>query len=98
MKKPTIICTTPPGQGLLFYLDVDGERYFLFSQRYRSGIEKYFSKGVSLNDILANKMRGDDCVKKVVSKLPTYIKYVEKEYDITILNQTMKKQRRICNA
>ena len=95
MKKPTVICESPPGQGLLFYLEVDGNRYFLFNQRYRSGIERYFAKGVSLSNVLANKTNGDVCVKKVVSKLPTYIRYIEKEFDIAVLDQTIKKQRRV---
>ena len=93
MKKPTVICTAPPGEGLRFYLDVGDTRYFLFNQRYRSGVERYFKKGVSLNTAITDKTARDDCVKKVISKLPFYIRYIEKENDITLLNQTMKKQR-----
>ena len=93
MKKPTVICTAPPGEGLRFYLDVGDSRYFLFNQRYRSGVERYFGKGVNLNVAITDKATRDDCVKKIISKLPPYIRYIEKENGIAILNQTIKKQR-----
>lgn len=93
MKKATIICTTPQERGLMFYLDVDGERYFLFNQRYRSSIENHYRKGVDLNTAISNRASGDSCIRRVSEKIPTYIKYIEKEYDIAVLNQTIKKRR-----
>lgn len=92
IMKTTIYCK-PTAQGIhSFYLITDGGEYFLFSQNYRKGVQNYFSKGVRLDQARNySKSNSDTAIMKTMSKLPMYIKYIEKEYGICILKQTKKK-------
>lgn len=90
---PIIYCK-PIQKGIhSFYLATNSNEYFLFNQNYRKGVQYYFGKGVTLNHAINfSKSNGDTAIIKTMSKLPIYIKYIEKEYEITILNQTKKRQ------
>ncbi len=76
----------------LFYLAVGGEDYFLFSQDYRKGVQAYFSKGVALEQSMKySKAHNDSALERTMTKLPMYIKYIEKEYEIEVLEKTKKR-------
>ena len=92
--KTTIYCK-PTAQGIhSFYLLTDAGEYFLFSQNYRKGVQSYFSKGVRLDQSRNYaKTNRDTAVIKTMSKLPTYIKYVEKEYGMQVLRSTARKNQ-----
>lgn len=75
-----------------FILNLNGENYYMFSQNYHTGVNKYFKNGVSLNNAMdRKKAKNDHCIIKTMDKFQTYIKYLEKEYDIKILNKTLNK-------
>ena len=75
-----------------FYLQHNSKRYYLFSQNYRKGVHKYYSNGVSLKDAINfNKSHRDEAVTHTMEKLPAYIKYIEKEYDIAVYKKTKVK-------
>ena len=88
----TIYCT-PTAKGVhSFYIEASGENHFLFSQDYRRGVNEYFRDGVRLDDALKfSRAKGDNAIKRTMEKLPSYIKYIEREYDLEILCQTVKK-------
>ena len=91
--KPTIYCKEKTKGMHSFYIIADtGLEYFLFSQSYRKDVQNYFVKGVRLeqarNFAKSNK---NSAIMRTMQKLPMYIKYVEKEYDIEIFEQTRKK-------
>lgn len=92
--KNMIYCR-PTAQGIhSFYITSEGEEFFLFSQNYRKGVHSYFSKGVRLDEAYDySKTNRDSAVIKTMNKLPMYIKYIEREYGITILNQTKKRKQ-----
>ena len=93
MQKAQVYCLALNHGGLDFYLQQDGESYYLFNQRYRSDLADWFKNGVPLTQALKAVKRGvPTTVCNVAEKLPTYIKYIEKEYDITVLEQTRKKR------
>jgi hypothetical protein len=72
----------------------DAGEYFLFNQNYRKGGQRYFSKGVRLDQARNYaKTNKDTAIIKTMDKLPIYIKYVEKEYGICILEQTKKREK-----
>ena len=72
--------------------EASGETHFLFSQDYRRGANEYFRNGVRLDDALNfSRAKGDNAIKRTMEKLPSYIKYIEREYDLEILRQTAKK-------
>ena len=88
----TIYCT-PTAKGVhSFYIEAGGETHFLFSQDYRRGVNEYFRDGVRLDDALNfSRAKGDNAIKRTMEKLPSYIKYIEREYDLEILRKTAKK-------
>lgn len=75
-----------------FIITEKGTEYFLFTQKWHRGVEEYFKNGVALdNAIDHSKSRSDRMVHKVMSKLPMYIKYIEKEYGIAFLEQSKRR-------
>ncbi len=95
----TIIYCEPTQRGIhSFYLLSDGKEYYLFSQNYRKGVHEYFSRGVYLRDAMNySRTHNDSALIRTMSKLPIYIKYIEKEFGIEVLNQTKKRNRRYYN-
>ena len=92
--KATIYCE-PTAKGVhSFFLITPEAEYFLFSQDYRKGVHEYFNKGVRLDEATNfSKSHRDSAIRRTMTKIPMYIKYVEKEYDIEVLELTKKKNR-----
>lgn len=93
--KNSIYCR-PTAKGThSFYLKNEGNEYFLFSQDYRKGVNDYYKLGVSLDKAADfTKSKFDSAIIKTMSKIFMYIKYIEKEYGIEVLRQTMKKNKK----
>lgn len=91
----TMIYCEPTEQGVhSFFLVTEGQEYYLFSQNYRKGVHAYYSKGVSLVEAINySKTHNDNALIRTMSKLPMYIKYIEKEYGIEVLERTKRKRR-----
>lgn len=78
-----------------FYLISQGKEYFLFSQKYYRGVKQYFHNQVHLSEALDfGNSRMDAALIRTKKKLPMYIKDIEKEYEITVLNKTAKKNNK----
>lgn len=93
--KTKIYCTVSSKGTHSFYLEQDGKRYFLFNQNYRKSVHKYFQYGVSLGSAISfNKIHGDGALANTMEKLPAYIKYIEKEYQIAVFEKTREKQKK----
>ncbi len=91
--KPTIQCRVSDKGEHSFYLETNEEKYFLFCQKYRKGVGEYFRGGVVLNNALNfSKSNYDEAIIRTMQKIPMYIKYIEKEYDIVVLEKTRKKK------
>lgn len=92
--KTMIYCKpTECGVHIFFMID-NGHEYYLFSQDYRKSVQEYYSRGVLLNEsINFSKSHKDSAIRRTMSKIPMYVKYIEKEYGIEILEQTKKKNR-----
>ena len=93
--KATVYCE-PTDRGVhSFFLVTTSEEYYLFSQNYRKGVQSYFGQGVRLDEAINfSRTHHDNAVMRTMEKLPMYIKYVEKEYGIEVLEQTKKKNKR----
>ena len=91
----TMIYCKPTEQGVhSFFMINEGHEYYLFSQDYRKGVQEYYSKGVSLDEsINFSKSHKDSAIERTMSKIPMYVKYIEKQYGIEVLEQTKKKNR-----
>ncbi len=94
--KPIIYCTETQRGVDTFYLETSSGRYFLFQQTYRPGVHAHFSRGLRLEDACDfSKSRRNKAVIKTQCKLPAYIKYVESEYGIVVLKQTLRRVQRL---
>ena len=90
--KTLIICKSTVKGIHSFYLLSGKEKYFLFNQTYRKGVDEYFSKGVLFNDAINySKAHNDSAIKRTMGKIPMYVRYLEKEYGLMVLNKTKKK-------
>ncbi len=90
--KTTIFCKSN-GDGIhSFYLVTKNDEYFLFNQNYRKGVQQYFGQGVLLHEATDySKAHRDEALAKTMTKLPMYIRYIEKEHGIEILEKTKRK-------
>lgn len=95
--KDTIYCKrTDPGIHS-FYLVASGQEYYLFRQNYRKGVQKYYGSGISVNVALDfSRAHRDDAIERTMTKLPVYIKYIEKEYGIMVLERTKRRGGKSC--
>ena len=94
--KAIIYCDTKTHGVHSFYLMFNGCEYFLFNQNYRKGVQEYFSRGVSLAESTDySRSHKDSAIIKTMSKIPVYIKYLEKEYAIEVFEQTKKRNSSI---
>lgn len=84
---PFIFCKDTNGKHS-FYVNCEGEEYYLFTQKYKTGVEKFFGQGVPLSRAL-NKERGsrNEAVLKTMLKLPSHLRYIEKEYGCKIFRR-----------
>lgn len=93
--KTRIYCETTAKGEHSFYLWANGEEYYLFRQDYRKGVQLYFHNGIRLDEAFDfSKTRGDNAVIHTLCKIPGHIKYIEREYGITLLKQTKKRNQR----
>ena len=95
IMKTRIYCEATDQGVHSFYLIQEGKEYFLFSQNYRRGVQKYFKDGVLLSQAINYSKTHNDCaLMRTMSKIPTYIRYIEKEYEIEVFEQTKKRNRK----
>ena len=96
--KSTIYCTVSDKGLHSFYLTQNTNRYYLFTQNYRKSVHNYYKNGVSLEDAVNfNKSNHDTALMHTMDKLPAYIKYVEKEYEIIVFEKTRRKKTKEYN-
>lgn len=94
--KATVYCKPTAQCVYNFYLCSDEGKFFLFSQRYRKGVQKYFSRGVYLDAARDfSRSNRDSAIVKTMNKLPMYIKFIEKEYGVTILEKPKRSNQNI---
>ena len=87
-----IYCKTTEKGLLSFYVKAYGETHFLFSQKYRRGVSSYYKNGVSVSTAIdCSRAKYDFALLHTMQKLPSYIRYVEREYSLDILRKTAQK-------
>lgn len=82
-----------------FYLVSEGQEYYLFTQKFFRGVKEHFNKNVILNEAMdIGNAHNDTALIKTKEKLPIYIKYIENEYGIVVLNKTARKKEKKFNS
>lgn len=94
VMKNSIYCR-PTDKGVhSFYYVSESREYYLFSQPYRKGVADYFGYGVQLDAAMkCSKAHDDTAILKTMTKIPVYVRYIEKEYGIEILKRTKKNRK-----
>ena len=89
--KAKIYCKATSKGIHTFYLSVDKKEYFLFKQNYRKSNREFFMNGKFLTEILNATNVHSHATRKTIEKLLPAINYIEKEYDIAVLEKTKRK-------
>ena len=91
--QTTIYCKTSQHKDQhSFYARINGEDYYLFSQRLHRGVENRYSNGIELNKAL-DRGYNDYAVRRTAEKLLSNLKKKEKEFGVLFLHRNAKKQR-----
>ena len=86
--KTKVMCRTVEKGQQAFFVKVDGKEYFLFQQEFRKSVKVFFQNGVSVNAINNYSSAHSTAVRRTLDKLPSYLHYIEKEYDVEIYEKT----------
>ena len=89
--RTIVFCKTTAKETQTFFIKAGGKVYFLFEQNFKKSNKDFFSKGVSIDSIGDYSNAHSYSVKKTLDKLPQYIRYIEKEYNISIYKRTKNK-------
>ena len=101
MKNPVIICRNTSHGKLTFYLLASEGEYYLFQEPYRKTTDEVFRRGITVDMALSLVSRNmGRTITKIGEKLPSYLRYIESEYGVTVLRKTAKREavRRIYSA
>ncbi|MBE5731850.1 MAG: hypothetical protein E7353_02340 [Clostridiales bacterium] len=91
MKK-TIYCKTVSKGMQAFYLKLENKEYFLFVQKYYRGVRDFFSRGRDLSELSTASSYHNMAVRRTATKLPSYLKYMEKELGVVIYDKKDRKK------
>ena len=89
-----VFCKTVAKGTQAFYVQVNGKNYYLFEQAFRRSNKEYFAGGVEIHSISNFSNVHSSAVRHTLEKLPSYIKYVEGEYGVSIYEKTKLKEKR----
>lgn len=91
MKKSMIFCKDSNTFGILdFYLVNGNDTIYLFSQKFRHSIYKHYHHGLLLDEALSyKKAHNDKAIMNVIKRLPAQINYIEKNYNIVVMNRSV---------
>ena len=99
MKRSIIYCERTAFDRLDFYLSVGADTYFLFHQRYKRGVEEYFSLGVPLDCAIdCSRAHFDFGILNAMERVLSYVRYTEKVEGVELLRRTAMKKRAECAA
>lgn len=87
--RAKVVCKEVEKGTLSFYVVAEGKEFYLFQQPFKKSVKDYFGGGVLINEANYASARGE-AVKKTLDKLPSYLKYIEKEYDVAVFEKTRK--------
>ena len=87
-----IYCKTTSKGKQTFYLFAEGNAHYLFTQNFRRGVKEYFEHGVSLSEALDfSRAKRNASIIHTMEKLPSSIRYIEREYGLKVLKKTVQK-------
>ncbi|MBQ9715851.1 MAG: hypothetical protein IJV77_05535 [Clostridia bacterium] len=61
-------------------------------QDFRRGAHNFFSKGVSVNQVFNASLK-DSAIRHTAKKLSSHLRYIQKEYEVQLLNDDKRKHK-----
>ena len=92
--KARIFCKATNKNEQSFYMKANGKEYFLFEQDFRASNKEFFKKGYYLTDKVDYTRVRSEATRRTLEKLPSYIRYIESEYGVSIYEKTKRKEKR----
>jgi hypothetical protein len=90
-----VYCENSKNGRLNFFVSSKGEDHYLFSSAYSERISEYFSGGVFLDRAIDRSRAGKSTeILRVMDKLPSHLRYVEREYGLGIFKKTRERESR----
>ena len=90
--KPVVFCKpTAKGEHTFYIKTQDGTKY-LFVQDFRRGVHNFFSRGVSVNQVFNASLK-DAAICHTAKKLSSHLRYIQKEYEVQLLNDDKRKHK-----
>ena len=89
-----VYCKTVAKGRQAFYVNANGKEYFLFEQDFRASNKEFFKKGYYLTDKVDYTRVRSEATRRTLEKLPSYIRYIESEYGVSIYEKTKRKEKR----
>lgn len=72
-----------------FYITLGQQEYYLFSQKYRAGVDRFYKGGVPLDKGISHGIgRTDYAIHHTIDKIKRHIRYIEQEHSVEILEKT----------
>lgn len=87
-----IYCRTTAKGVQSYYLTDGKENHFLFTSAYRKSNRDFFSQGRCIQEVLDARRHTSASVQRISARLISAVKYIESEYGICVLKQTVKRQ------
>ena len=85
-----VYCKTVAKGRQAFYINANGKEYFLFEQDFRASNKEFFKKGYYLTDRVDYTRVRSEATRRTLEKLPSYIRYIESEYGVSIYEKREK--------
>ena len=97
--KTTVFCKNPERGVLHFYVSNEIEEHYLFEHRFSYSLYSFFGDPIDIDEALDfTKARNNHAVLSIMDKLISYIRFIEQEYEITLLRLTERKLERKRNG
>ena len=89
----TIYCTAPRKGGLSFYLEADGQRFFLYhTPKFSMRVFKEYNGGKHIDMVFRGSRAYNS--QNTRERLIRTLAYIEKEQNISVLNKTERAKQR----
>ena len=94
LLKKYIYCKTLEKGKQSFYVVFEGKEYYLFSQSFRRSNKEVFGNKVYLSEFRMLKKHHSHSVRFTIEKLYSHIRYIEKEYNICLLDKSQESKKK----
>lgn len=90
-KKVYVVCKDTNIKGIIAYYVVSSEgMYLMFTQKFHHSSYQYFHGGLPLEKALRYPSYNDAAIRNTIRRILPSIHYIEKTYDVQLLNKSKK--------